>query len=354
MDKQPSPDKKDEVGGLPAAEVLKPRDDEDKPEKKAEASVSHEPANGQHKDDNHTRRHRTYRPSHKATFIGLAVVVAILAINAGVIAFVIKGQAKSGQNNQEKVTISQSALDKLGVNRSAVGDVGTELIVGPDTQFNGTVKMGKDVSIAGQLNLSSTLSASNASLTQLKAGDTSLQKLNVNGDGTLSNLNLRQDLLVTGVARLQGAVTISQLLTVNNSANISGNLTVGGALSSSSLSARSIISTSTLTIAGHVITGGSAPSVSAGSGVGSNGTVSISGDDSAGTVAVNIGVGSSGGTLAYVSFSSRYSSTPHVVMTPVGCAGNFYISSLNTAGFSIAVSGTPGPGGCAFDYQSEQ
>lgn len=294
----------------------------------------------------------TYRPSHRATFIGLAVVVAILAINGGVIYYFLSGQTTSdSKSNINDVTISPVVLDGLGVSRNTVGSSGTELVVGPNSRFNGTVTVGSDVSIAGQLTLNSKFSASDASLTRLQAGETSLAQLNVNGDGTVSNFNLRNDLSVAGATRLQGSLTVGQLLTVNNSLNVAGNLAVGGTLSARGFQASSLISDTTLTIGGHILTQGLAPGISpGGSALGSNGTVSISGNDASGTVAANIGTGASSGVLAQISFRNRYVITPHVVITPIGrSAGDYYVNRTST-GFSITVVAPLSPGGYAFDY----
>lgn len=296
-------------------------------------------------------RHATYRPSHKATFIGLTVVVAILVINAGIITFVVRGQGDSDTNAvQGEVSISPGVLNTLGVSRNTVGSAGTELVVNPNSRFNGKVVIGSDMSIGGELKLNSKFSAADASLTKLQAGDTSLQQLNVNGDGTVSTLNLRKDLNVVGSTRLQGPVTVSQLLTVNNNLNVSGSLAVGGTLSARGFQASSLVSDTTLTIGGHVITRGNAPGVGPGNALGNNGTVSISGNDAAGTVAANIGTGAGAGIIANVAFRQQYSSTPHVVVTGVGAGiGSVYVNRT-IGGFSIGVNGPIAPGGYAFDY----
>lgn len=296
-------------------------------------------------------RRGSYRPSHKATFIGLAVVGAILAINAAVIMFVIRGQTdKQLAAVKGDVTLSSAVLDGLGVSRSAIENQGTELTVGPNSKFKGTVTIAKDVSIAGQLRLNSKFSANEASLTKLQAGDVAINQININGDATASTLNLRKDIAVAGATRLQGPVTISQLTTINNSLNVGGNLAVGGTLSARTFQANSLVSETTLTIGGHVLTHGSAPGVSGGSGVGSNGTVSISGNDTAGTVAFNTGVGAGNGTVATISFASRYATTPHVVVTPIGGGISSFYVSRSSSGFSIGVNGSVSPGGYAFDY----
>lgn len=342
MAKQPASETKDKSAEPPAAEELRPQSDGTTPAAAAVTTTS--------KLKSHLRR-ATYRPSHKATFVGLAVVVIILALNAGIITFLMRGQdpAKS-EVNRDEVTISPAVLDTLGVSRNPVGNAGTELVVGPNASFNGTVTMASDVSIAGELKLNSAFSATDASFANLQAGETSLSQLNVNGDATISNLNLREDLTVLGLTRLQGPVTMAQLLTVNNNVNIAGNLAVGGTLSARGFQASSLVSDTTLTIGGHVITRGAAPGVGPGTALGANGTVSISGNDAAGTVAANIGTGGGNGILAHVAFRQQYSNMPHVVITAVGRGlGSVYVNR-SVGGFSIGVNGPVAPGGYAFDY----
>lgn len=362
MADEPSPEK-EQTAESPAPEVLKPQTESAAEAPESSGGPADGGQSGEHKgaDDKQPpkppkkSRRGTYRPSHRATFIGLAVVIAILALNAGVIAFVLKAQSKSkSKSDQGQVTINAGALSKLGVNRSNVGDAGIQLTINPDTRFNGNLEINGDVSIAGQLRLNSKFTASDASFSQLEAGKTSLSELNVNGNGTISTLNLRKDLSVAGSTQLQGAVTVSQLLTVNNSANIAGNLSVGGTLSAGTMHVGRFIVDSSLTIGGHVITSGRTPGVSRGSAVGSNGTVSISGNDASGTVAVNIGTGGGNGILASISFHSRYDRTPHVVITPVnGGVGSFFITR-SASGFSIGVANSVSPGGYAFDYIVEE
>ncbi|HSE61426.1 MAG TPA: hypothetical protein VLA88_03990 [Candidatus Saccharimonadales bacterium] len=332
-----------EKSELPAPEVLKPQTDETTTPEEATDSAA-KPGGGPDKKPGRLRR-ISYRPSHKATFIGLAVIVAVLAINAGIVFFLLRGQnANNNQSKTDDVVISPEALEKLGVNRDAVGNLGTELVVGPNSRFNGNVTAAGDVDIAGQLRLNSKFTASDASLTKLQAGDASLSQLNVNGNSSASNLSIRSNLDVVGLTRLQGAVTIA------NNLNVAGSLVVGGTLSSANFQANSLTSGSTLTVGGHIITRGSAPSASAGGAVGSNGTVSVSGNDASGTVAVNVGVGAVGGIVANVTFASQYGNIPHVVVTPSNRnAGNIWVTRTSS-GFSIGVGAGLSPGGYTFDY----
>lgn len=339
----------------PEPEVLKPRVEDDTSAEGSSSSqpvVAHETGNRLH--------HRTYRPSHRATFIGLAAVVLILAVNAIILAFVLESRAKNNNLAAGQVSISSSALSKIGVNSSTIGNSGVVLTVNPNAQFNGTLTVAGNVSIAGQLKLNSPLIASSANLTQLQAGNTTLSQLNVNGNSTLSSLNLRNNLIVTGTTQLQGAVNVNQLLTVNNNLTVTGNLSVGGVLSTGTFSARSLTSTSTLTIGGHVITEGSAPSVSPGAALGSNGTAANNGNDSSGLISINFGVSSKNGTVVNLAFHTQYTSVPHVIITPVGDMGagcSFYIFNLSISGFSIGVDGCatlPTFGGYGIDYIVEQ
>jgi hypothetical protein len=338
----PSTENSTSTGGAPAPEVLKPRsNDTPVPETPDKPATPIKRGN--------------YRPSHKATFIGLAVVGVILAFNAVIIGFVLKGGNKSdGKNNDASVTISQAALDKLGVNRSSVGDLGVQLVVNPDSKFNGKLTVGGDTSIGGQLKLNNKLFAADASFTQFESGTAALNTLNVNSDTTLSKLSLRNDFTVSGKTTLQGPLTVNQLLTVNGGLNLTGNLAVGGILSVNTFRATSLTADNGLTFGGHVVTKGSSPGVSRGSATGSNGTVSISGNDASGTIGVNIGVGASAGTLVSVTFNRAYGETPHVVVTPVGRGvGSFYVNRTAT-GFSISVEAGLSPGGYGFDYIVQQ
>jgi len=343
--------------GAPAPEVLQPKADK-AAENKDESSTTGSGSNPAATPKKRLRR-GSYRPSHRATFIGLAVVIVILGVNSVIISFVLKAQNKKIQQVQGNVVISQSALDKVGVNRTPIGTSGIVLTVNPDARFKGSVSVGSSLSVGGQLILNSNFTAGNASLGQLKAGNTSLQQLNVNGDATISSLNLRKDLVVAGTSRLQGPAILSQLLTVNNSANIAGNLAVGGTLSVASFHTSSLVSDNGMTVGGHVVTEGPAPSVSKGSGLSGTDTVSASGNDISGTVAVNISYGgltcANGCSVANVAFSRNYSNTPHVVVTAVGpvVGGSVYVDRT-VGGFTLGITGSLSAGGHAFDYIVEQ
>ncbi|HXR49427.1 MAG TPA: hypothetical protein VN778_00150, partial [Verrucomicrobiae bacterium] len=319
----------------PEPETLKPRN--------SETAAGAETTEALPAKDGQPVHRRVYRPSHRATFIGLGAVAIVLIINAIIIGLVMRSQSSQQNQPTGQVTINQDALDKLGVNQSGVGGSGVQLTIAPNTNFKGNVVVGGDIQAAGQLKLNGTFQASAARFTQLDAGNASANQLAVSGTSTLANVVIPTNLNVTGATRLQGAVTVTQLFTVNNSVNISGNLSVGSALSAGSVSGATVAAISNLVIGGHVISSGSVPSIVRGpngsnTALGVNGSVSISGNDQAGTVAFNVGVNSNGrGLVATVTFHNLYNSTPHVVLTPIGDVGAFY-TSRNSSGFSIYLS----------------
>lgn len=336
-----SDDQHDKPEG-PAPEVLKPAEASDAPG--ADDAPAESTSTATAKPATPLKR-TAYRPSHKATFVGLTVVAIILIINAVVITLVIRNGASAEDERAAKgVMISSSVLEKLGVSRNAVGNADTELTIGPNTQFGGKVVMSKDLNVGGQLQLNGKFNVGEAAIRNLQAGETAVEKLNVNGDITGTNLNVRKDLKVAGTTTMQGALTVNQLTTINNNMNIAGNLSVGG-----SLIVRNF-QVGNLTVAGHLISSGATPGVSGGGGIGPAGTVNISGNDTAGTVVVNTGVGAGGGLLANVSFREKYTNTPHVVVTPVGRALPTLYINRTTTGFSISCDGALPPGSWAFDY----
>lgn len=294
----------------------------------------------------------TYKPSHKATFVGIGVVVGILAVNAGAIAYFINTQDSANQVvNREDVTLSAETLGGLGVSRNPVGTKGTQLTIGPDTQFNGEVVVGGDVGIQGNLKLNKSFTAPEGSFTNLKAGKTALNSLNVNGDATVSNLIARRNMTIAGTTRLQGPTTITALTSITNSLNVSGNLAVGGVLSARAFQANTLTASATLKVGGHIITGGSTPDFAKGGGVSGVATVNGGGNDAAGTVNITLGVGASAnGTLATVDFVNPYASAPRVIVSPInGSLGSFYVIRSST-GFSVHTNSTLGTGSYGFDY----
>ena len=123
--------------------------------------------------------------------------------------------------------------------------------------------------------------------------------------------------------------TISKL-TVTGSAEFKGDVVVRGNLS-----------TANLTVNGHIITGGDAPTAAAGSACGAA-DVQISGNDTSGLVTVTTKPGCNNtGDLAKVTFAKAFGSPPRIALTPANAdaaALKTYIDSgeVSTTSFTIA------------------
>ncbi len=94
-----------------------------------------------------------------------------------------------------------------------------------------------------------------------------------------------------------------------------------------------------LAITGHIISGGSAPSIAANTGAGTSPTISISGTDTAGTITLT--TGSSPATSAdvlTVTFAAAFSAAPQVVFSPAN--GNAATLSGNAAVYVTPATGT--------------
>ncbi|MGH7234611.1 MAG: hypothetical protein ACREF7_04175 [Candidatus Saccharimonadales bacterium] len=352
----PDTDNKDKAPANSAEpETLKQREGEAEPKVESvskDAKITHTPIS----EEARKHRLRAFRPSHKATFIGLGVVVAILGINAAVLGYLLtKESANSKAINDHGVSISPGTLSKLGVNDTQIGNSNEKLTVDPAAQFNSSLTVGGDVSIGGALHLNSTLVASNANLSQLQAGNTTANSININGAATASTLSVRNNLAVNGAAIFNNDVTIGQLLSVDNNAAVSNNLSVGGQLSANSIASGSLVVTGSITLGSHIITSGATPSISGGSALGSNGTYGVYGNDASGTINIGIGSGPSGTDVVQVSFRSAYTQTPVVVISPEGNFAEFFVTNLTKSGFEVDTASTLTVGdGYQINYIVEQ
>src|SRR5262249_51890818 len=119
------------------------------------------------------KHRRSYKPSHKATIIGIAAVMLILIINAVVFEVLLKKQAQKDTLAQKgQVSISSADLNKLGINKSTLGSSGVQLVVAPDAQFKGKVSVDGNTILSGPLTLNSKLTTTNANISDLQAGKT--------------------------------------------------------------------------------------------------------------------------------------------------------------------------------------
>ena len=150
------------------------------------------------------------------------------------------------------------------------------------TNTNGTTALTASMATAqGQISLltnqmnSGTFSVVNVS------GNTSTQSLTVSGAATVGSL------------QVVGSATVGSL-TVSGMAQFNGGITVNG----------------------HVVTGGNAPTVQVQGSAGSGAVVTISGNDTMGTVVIVTGSSPVAGDITKVVFSQAYGAPPRVVMSP--------------------------------------
>ncbi len=114
----------------------------------------------------------------------------------------------------------------------------------------------------------------------------------------------------------------------------------GSALLTADTSTSTITIDGNLAINGHIITGGSAPSISAGAAACSSPTVGVSGTDTAGLITVTTGSSCTSGKVAGVTFDAAFGSAPRVVLTPANSATSSlqsYVdsSTISTTGFDV-------------------
>ncbi len=120
--------------------------------------------------------------------------------------------------------------------------------------------------------------------------------------------------------------------------NITGNATIKNLVVTDNLT------TTQLTVNGHIISGGGAPTVSLGADACSGSSVSVSGTDTAGLITLTTGAGcTADGKLATVSFNKAFGATPRVTLTPASADAasvKSYVDSgsATTTNFSIATS----------------
>jgi hypothetical protein len=146
-------------------------------------------------------------------------------------------------------------------------------------------------------------------------GTQEFQDLTVQGEVKAGSLNVSGQATVTAL-KVTGTATIQNL--VVTTAKVTGDLTVGG----------------------HIISAGDAPTITAGPAVCAGATATIGGTDTAGLITLVTPAGcSANGKLATVTFNKHFGSTPRVSLTPGNAlAIGAYVDSdaTSTTSFDIA------------------
>jgi cytoskeletal protein CcmA (bactofilin family) len=261
------------------------------------------------------------------SFILMLVAVGIL----GAVLYFHERQASNASQTISPQSLSTSDLDRLANSGISVGDPKQVLTVQSNAVFAGKMLVRSDLEVAGHLVVGNSLT---------------LGGLNVAGLSSFDDVQIAKSLSVGGNNAVQGKVTASSLA-------ISGGASFGGSISAGQVTANGLTLAGNLVLTHHIIIGGSSPSRSNGSALGSGGTSGVSGSDGAGSITINTGGSPAAGCFITVNFSQHYSSTPRVMVTPVGSdAGQVgYYVNRNASSFSVCgTAAAPAGASFGFDY----
>lgn len=263
-------------------------------------------------------------------YLLLFILVLLLASFAAFASYTANKKATQSTINGQN--LSTEDLQNIKNNETTIGDSKQTLTIASNAVFNGRVLVRDSLDVAGTIRV---------------GGALSLPGITVSGTSSFENVQIGNNLSVSGNQAIQGTLTVQRNLSVGGSA------TFAGTISAPSLSIDQLIMNKDIQLNRHIDAGGTSPRVTSGAAVGGAGTVSISGSDTAGTVSINFGTGLAAGIIANITFGQTFTQTPHVVITPVGsnCANLNYYTSRTTGGFSIGTTNAGNPGSsCAFDF----
>lgn len=267
------------------------------------------------------------RLRRRFAFLNIYLLVFLLVLVVAALASVIAYNASKRTASNTSISsqsLDQKALEQLANTDTNVGSSAQILNVQSNAVFAGKVLVRDTLEVAGQLQV---------------GGSLSLADLKVSGDSNL------QSLAVSGDTALQGSLAVQKNLSVN------GNGSFGGTISAKQLTVGNLQLNGDLSLNHHITAGGSTPSRSNGSALGSGGTASLSGSDTSGSITVNTGGGPGAGCFITVTFATKFNSTPHVLITPVGSAAASlaYYVNRSTSNFSVCSAIAP-PANTSFGF----
>ena len=157
-----------------------------------------------------------------------------------------------------------------------------------------------------------------------------------------------QTLQVQNTLAVQGNTTLRDL-------SVSGAATFNGAVTANQLTATNftLSGNATLNIPNHISFNGPSPTRGGVNGgvLGSGGTLSISGSDTSGTINIQTGNGTSAGCFGQINFNRPFTRQPRIMVSPVGQAAGqtqFY-TNRSTTSFSICTANAA-PANQTFSY----
>jgi cytoskeletal protein CcmA (bactofilin family) len=263
-------------------------------------------------------------------------IIIILLIAGAVYLFLQEKDPTKKSLEKAGISLQNVNSDTLKNLASAIGlgQPKQTLTISADTIFKNQVTLEKGLTSDGLINAKAGIRISGAaSADSLNIGS----NLSVNGTTSLQGVvDVKNQLNVGGPINVTGSGSFSGNINVKGNASVGGNLSVSGTFAAGTVTVQTLTVSQSLTINGHIISGGPAPSISATSRIGSGGSASISGNDTAGTISIITGnspnCGASGnGQWATVSFSRSFNSVPKVILSPVGfSSAKIEISAIRT------------------------
>ncbi len=238
--------------------------------------------------------------------------------------------------NPEPNLTPDPLTERLRVTQS--GTVGVDLshteTAGYDLTFGGTADriIGVNQNPTTGNGHALTIQAGTGAVGSNNGGDIIIQGGAATGSGTGGSVIVRPQTDSTNAFQIQNA-TGTPIVSVDTIAKL--------------LTANAITITGNLTVQGHIISGGTAPTIAAGPAACTTPTVSVSGTDTSGTITVVTGTGcAASGKLATVTFAVPFGSAPHVLLTPAephATAIGTYIdsSTISSSAFDLQVTTTP-------------
>lgn len=264
-------------------------------------------------------------------YLILFVLIVLIAVIVTGLSLYSNNKASSKQTITSQ-SLSSSTLKQLANSDATIGGPKQVLNVQSDAVFGGKVLVRDSLEVAGTIQV---------------GGSLTLPGITVSGNSSFDQVQIRNTLSVGGNTSLQGQLSVQKGLSVT------GNATFGGSVTAAQINTSNLQITGDFILTHHIVAGGSTPSRSNGSALGSGGTSSVSGSDSAGTISINTGGAPAAGCFATVSFTQKFNNTPHVIVTPVGSVAgslNYYVNRT-TSSFSICTANAaPASQSFAFDY----
>lgn len=149
------------------------------------------------------------------------------------------------------------------------------------------------------------------------------------GNVGIGTTNPTKTLDILGDAKATAAVNSTTTFQIQDS---TGTALLVADTTNMKVTVQNLVVTADLTVNGHIVSGGSAPTIAAGTAACTTPTVSIAGTDTAGIITVTTGTGCAAtGKLAAITFATAFGAAPKVTLTPALAASATLQSYIDSA-----------------------